>query len=293
NNGPGMKEFIFAIPYDPSTSTGFQFYGRYDLNRNLGVKYRYSGSTPGSNVNPVLNQTTGGGLINNKPSGPRMTTSEFYAYFNDPNDIRNRQWLAGLQYWDDGQPIMVSTTNLGYDQFYSGNNPSGTLTYQLELKPLTTSRLGANSYDLGKDEIAWNTGYRNIKFYPDANSISRNQSNDLPFLRYSDIILMKAEALQRGGTPTMGHTALSLINMLRAQRTTSPALTSVTLEDIYAERCREMAWECWHRNDMIRFGKFESSYGLGKTNADPYRRVFPIPTTALATNAKLTQNQGY
>ncbi|MBD0285772.1 MAG: RagB/SusD family nutrient uptake outer membrane protein, partial [Flavisolibacter sp.] len=73
NNGPGMKEFIFAIPYDPSTSTGFQFYGRYDLNRNLGVKYRYSGSTPGSNVNPVLNQTTGGGLINNKPSGPRMT----------------------------------------------------------------------------------------------------------------------------------------------------------------------------------------------------------------------------
>lgn len=44
-NGPAFKEFIFNIPFDPSTSGGYMFYGRYDLNRNLGVKYRYSGST--------------------------------------------------------------------------------------------------------------------------------------------------------------------------------------------------------------------------------------------------------
>ncbi len=70
-----------------------------------------------------------------------------------------------------------------------------------------------------KNEIAWNTGYRNIKFYPDANSVTRNQNNDVPIFRYSDIILMKAEAIQRGGTLTLGHTALSLMNMLRSQRT--------------------------------------------------------------------------
>jgi starch-binding outer membrane protein, SusD/RagB family len=84
-----------------------------------------------------------------------------------------------------------------------------------------------------------------------------------------------------------------LINTLRANRTTSAALTTVSLEDIYKERCMEMTWECWHRNDMIRFGKFESSYGLAKTNADVYRRIFPIPQTALATNSKLVQNTGY
>jgi starch-binding outer membrane protein, SusD/RagB family len=115
----------------------------------------------------------------------------------------------------------------------------------------------------------------------------------VPVFRYSDIILMKAEAIQKGGNGTMGHTALSLINMLRAQRTTSPALTSLTLDDIYAERCREFSWECWHRNDMIRFGKFESSYGLGKTNTDTYRRIFPIPTSALTANPNLKQNPGY
>ena len=292
-NGPAYKEFIFAIPFDPATSNGWMFFARYDLNRNLGMKYRYSGSTPGTNVDPVINQTTGNGLINNKPSGPRCTTQEFYAHFNDPNDIRNNQWLGGLQYWSTGNPIMVKTTNLGYDQFYSGGSPGTTLIYHLNISPLTTSRLGASSYDVGKDELAWNTGYRNIKFLPDPNSINRNQNNDFPVFRLSDIILMKAEAIQRGGTATMGHTALSLINMLRAVRTTSAAWVSLTLDDIYSERCREMSWESWHRNDMIRFGKFENSWGLGKTNTDTYRRVFPIPTSAIATNSNLTQNTGY
>jgi hypothetical protein len=103
---------------------------------------------------------------------------------------------------------------------------------------------------------------------------------------------MKAEAIQRGGTPTLGHTALSLVNMLRAVRTTSAALTSITLDGIYAERNREFAWEGWHRNDMIRFGKYEGSWGF-KTNTDVYRRIFPIPTNALAVNPALQQNPGY
>ena len=222
-----------------------------------------------------------------------MTTTQFYALFNDPNDIRNRQWLSGLQYWQDGSPIMVSTTNLGYDQFYTGSAPTAVYTYHLNLTPLTTSRLGANSFDLGKDEIAWNTGTRNIKFLADyTNAISRNQNNDVPIFRFSDIILMKAEAIQRGGTPTLGATALSLYNSIKAVRTTSPAATSITLDDIYEERSRELAWESWHRNDMIRFGKYEGQWGY-KTNADTYRRVFPIPTNAMVLNPALIQNDGY
>ena len=84
-----------------------------------------------------------------------------------------------------------------------------------------------------------------------------------------------------------------MVNSVRSNRTTSAALGSIVLDDIYAERTREFAWEGWHRNDMIRFGKFEASYGLSKTNTDTYRRIFPIPTTALATNPNLSQNPGY
>ncbi len=293
NNGPSQKEFIMVIPYDAATSGGWQFHARYDLNRNLGIRYRYSGSTAGTNVNPVMNLTTGNGLVNVRPSGPRMTLPEYYAYFNDPNDVRNGQWLSGKQYWPDGSPIRVRTTKRGYDQFYTGSDGGAEYIYELELSSGFSLRQNPLTFDCGNDEIAWNMGTRNIKFFPDwTNASNRNQNNDIPVFRYSDIILMKAEAILRGGTPTLGHTALSLVNSLRANRTTSAAWTAVSLDNIYAERARELAWECWRRNDMIRFGKFEDSYGL-KTDANPNKRLFPIPNVAFQTNPKLVQNPGY
>ena len=276
DNGPQMKEFIFAIPYDPSAqaapSTNGQMYrARYDVPRSEQAKF----SLPF------------------KPSAPMSTLPEFYAHFNDPGDIRNQQWLTGLQYMNDGvTPVMVTTTKKGYDQFYTGADGSAPYTYQVELTPNIILRQSADLFDCGNDEIAWNMGYRNIKFYPDKTSTNRNQNNDVPFLRYSDVILMKAEAILRGGSPTLGHTALSLVKMIREKRSTSPDWTSVTLEDLYKERSREFVYECWHRNDMIRFGKFEGQWGF-KTNTETYRRIFPIPTGAMQLNPALVQNTGY
>jgi hypothetical protein len=306
-NGPAQKEFIFAIPYDPTAilypnTNGFNYRARYDLNRNLGIKYRYSGSTAGTNVDPVMNLTSGGGLVNSQPSGPESTLPAFYAYFYDPNDIRGKQWLSGLQYWPDGQPLMVKSTKggtLGYDATYTGSDASAIYTYQLNITPdiyyRTDPKSGANPalFDLGNDEIAWNMGIRNIKFLPDyTNAANRNQNNDVPVFRYSDILLMKAEAILRGATPTQGQTALTLANQLRAARTTSPAWSNITLDSIYNERAREFTWETWRRNDMIRFGKFEGAWGF-KTDADPNHRIFPISSTALGLNPALKQNPGY
>lgn len=286
NNGPtspGSKdEFIFAIPYD-ANSQGI--YGR-----NVNIKARYDVPRSMGQVAP------GAGYnffkIPYDPSGSASTLPEFYANFNDPNDIRNKQWLTGLQFEPDGvTPITVTTTKAGYDQFVNAGDNTP-YTFQVNLTPNVVLRQDPNLFDCGNDEVAWNMGYRNIKFYPDATSSSRNQNNDEPIFRFSDIILMKAEAIQRGGTATTGATALSLVNSLRAERTTSAPLGSITLDDIYAERSREFAWEGWHRNDMIRFGKFEGSWGF-KTNNETYRRIFPIPTSALVANPKLVQNSGY
>lgn len=275
NNGPAMREFIFTIPYDPAMNAlpgtnGFQYHARYDVPRSMRNRF----SLPFT------------------PSAPRSTLPEFYANFNDPNDIRNQQWLTGPQFNYNGTPVTVTTTKKGYDQFYTGSDGGASFTYQVTLTPEIVLRQSVSAFDLGNDEIAWNMGYRNIKFYPDSTSINRNQNNDVPFLRFSDVILMKAEAILRGGTPTMGQTTLSLVNALRASRTTSPALGSITLDDIYAERARELAFEGWRRNDMIRFGKYEGSWGF-KTNTDVYRRIFPIPTNAMAVNPSLKQNPGY
>ncbi|GGN07125.1 hypothetical protein GCM10010967_48210 [Dyadobacter beijingensis] len=276
NNGPQMKEFVFAIPYDPAQTNTFPF-------RSVNIRARYD--IPRSMVKKFSLPYT--------PAGSAATLPEYYANFNDPNDIRNKQWLTGLQYMSDGvTPLTVTTTNIGYDQFYKGSDPSGAYTYQVNLTPDIVLRQSESAFDAGNDEIAWHMGYRNMKFYPDASSLNRNQNNDIPVFRYSDIILMKAEAILRGGSPTLGHTALSLVNELRAQRTTSPALTSVNLEFIYAERAREFASEGWHRNDMIRFGKFEGKWGY-KTDSDVNKRIFPIPRVALQLNPALVQNPGY
>lgn len=276
NNGPQMKEFIFAIPYDPAAgampgTNGMMYHARYDVPRSEVKKFNL----------PFT------------PSAPESTLPEYYAYFKDPNDIRNNQWLTGLQFMNDGvTPVTVTTTKKGYDQTYTGSDGVTAYTYQVNLTPEIVLRQDVATFDLGNDEIAWNIGYRNIKFYPDASSTSRNQNNDVPVFRYSDMILMKAEAILRGGAPTQGQTALSLVNQLRAVRTTSAALGSVTLDDVYAERNREFAWETWHRNDMIRFGKYEGKWGF-KTDADANRRIFPIPTAAFTVNPALTQNPGY
>ena len=309
-NGPTTQtEFIFAIPYDPTAgvyqgTNGFLYRARYDLDRNLGMKYKYAGSTAGTVLDPLVDSVypASTGLKNSGPSGPESTLPEFYAYFNDPNDIRNGQWLTGLQYNADGTPLMIKTTKggaQGYDATYAGPDPNANFHYQLNLTPTiyyrTDPKSGANPalFDLGNDCIAWDMGYRNIKFLCDyTNASNRNQNNDVPVFRYSDIVLMKAEAILRGATATRGQTPLSLVNLLRAGRSTSPAWTNVTLDSVYNERAREFAWETWHRNDMIRFGKYEGAWGF-KTNTDVYRRIFPIPNTALLLNPRLTQNPGY
>jgi starch-binding outer membrane protein, SusD/RagB family len=275
NNGPQMKEFIFAIPYDPSaiarpSTNGFMYRARYDIPRSMRSKY----SMPYN------------------PEGPQSTLPEFYAHFNDPNDIRNQQWLTGLQYHHNGNPVMVTTTKKGYDHKYSGSDGSATYSFHVNLSPNIELRQSEATFDVGNDEIGWNMGYRNTKFYPDSTSTSRNQNNDVPVFRYSDIILMKAEAILRGGTATLGHTALSLVNQLRAQRTTSAPLAGITLDELYAERSRELVMETWHRNDMIRFEKYEGRWGF-KTDANSNRRIFPIPTSAFAVNPLLVQNPGY
>lgn len=270
NNGPQIKEFIFAIPFDPAASGGQMFYPRYNLYNGVVMRTKYS--------------------LTYTPSGPMSTLPEFYSLFNDPTDVRNQMWLTGKQYYHNGSPIIIATTKKGYDEDYTGADASAPLNYHLEFTPNVVIKKPA-VFDAGNDLKAWSMGYRCNKFYPDSTSTTRNQNTDLPVFRYADILLMKAEAILRGATPTNGQTALSLTNEVRTKRSAAP-WTAVTLETLYEERSRELVSENWHRNDMIRFGKFEGTWGV-KTDTDVRKRIFAIPTPALQLNPKLTQNPGY
>ncbi len=137
-------------------------------------------------------------------------------------------------------------------------------------------------------------GIRTMK-YPMEYKASDNSftgKNDYVFFRYADALLMKAEAIARGGTPTGGETTLSIINTLR-RRSGVAALTAVTLNDILAERGRELYLEAVRRPDLIRFGKYNDPVNERPAKSDAYKVVYPIPNQAVASNPNLKQNFGY
>lgn len=135
------------------------------------------------------------------------------------------------------------------------------------------------------------TGIRVIKYVPDfAQGIDGNAENEYVIFRLADVLLMKAEAQLRLGQTAA---ALATVNTLRAKRGAS-TLTTLTLQSLLDERGREMYWEGWRRNDLVRFGKFLDGVGPTRPNKSGNERlIFPIPNQQLAVNPNLTQNPGY
>jgi len=139
-------------------------------------------------------------------------------------------------------------------------------------------------------------GIRVFKYFPkpkaDNTVNDDNTSNDYVILRYADVVLMKAEAIMRGGTDPNGATALGLVNSIRTPRGAT-ALATVTPTDMLAERGRELYWEGWRRNDLIRFEKFNDPVDQRPATTDKSRTLYPIPQRAVDTNPNLKQNPGY
>lgn len=136
-----------------------------------------------------------------------------------------------------------------------------------------------------------NEGYKVLKYTPVGTTWSGyNGDNDYVLTRYSDILLMKAEALFRTGNEGG---ALTLVNEVRA-RSSATALTSVTIKDIENERAREFIWEGQRRRDMVRFGTYFTGTWTFKTSATSTDKgIYPIPMEQITANPKLTQNPGY
>lgn len=142
------------------------------------------------------------------------------------------------------------------------------------------------------------TGIRVIKYPPDYNAYNGgNARNQLQIFRFSDVILMVAEAKMRSGDNAGG---LELVNELRAARGAS-TLASLPLGDggdvkdpntLLAERGRELWSEGWRRMDLIRFGAYLQPWALKETD-DPKYLLFPIPPDQLIANPNLQQNPGY
>jgi len=201
------------------------------------------------------------------------STADVYNKY-DVADVRRTQFLVGQQYDADGvTPLKDKQTGLNLVF-----NPN-----------VTTLSSAADAFRLA--------GARNVKYHPQAGTAG-NQSNDGVIFRLADAYLMLAEAsVQTGDIPT----ALTAVNRVRARAGVAAwTAGNLTLPNLLDERSRELTWEGWRRQDLIRFEVatgthyFTGARTPAKTDdGDTHTFIFPIPAPEILSNPNLHQNPGY
>ena len=217
--------------------------------------------------------------LQQQPWNGYCSLEDFYNSYSNSDARKANNFVVGPQF-------IYGTTNQVQDASFETNDPDGAgLNFTPKVNELAPNALRQAGARLGKYEFA-------IGALP-------NLDNDVPLYRYADILLTKAEALFRKSSFGGDATGLLLVNQVRARTGLAP-YTAVTLtsDEFLAERGREMAFESWRRNDLIRFGKYGAPFfGKPGTDAGNTRELFPIPLSAITAasgeGTPLVQNPGY
>jgi hypothetical protein len=244
-------EHIFVATFDEATGTGMNI-AQMTLHYPSQLTYRLA----------------------EQPWNGYSTLEEFYNSYEDIDERKANNFIAGPQYDVNGNPIL----DLAYDKADPDGAPINYTPFINELYPNASRQGGAR---LGK--FNFKIGQAN------------DMDNDYPLLRYGEVLLNKAEALARKNG--FGDaTALALVNEIRARAGVAP-FTSMTEGQLLAERGRELFIEALRRTDLIRFGAFGNAWWEKPAHSDAHKNLFPIPLEQMQATAstanKLTQNPGY
>ncbi|MDD2493570.1 MAG: RagB/SusD family nutrient uptake outer membrane protein [Tissierellia bacterium] len=229
-------------------------------------------------------------------AGSAMAISQFIDTF-DPDDSRlDDTWEHGPQFALDGvTPLLCTYDRAGEQLNYSKDLPDGLYTKEGE-------------------------GYRIKKFLPKIGG-QYNMNNDMPFFRYAQVLMMKAECLLRTGS---ANEAAEIVTQVRKRAfKNNPEKANVKSEQLlgnskynygyvenykivdkgnstpvefggfYDELGYEFACEWIRRRDMIRFGTYTSKSWLSHKPVGDKTTVFPIPQTVIDSNPNLEQNPDY
>lgn len=175
-----------------------------------------------------------------------------------------------------------------YDDFVNSFEPadtrSGTIITEYTLEDGTVVQ------GLGNDQS------HPLKLPWDPNAVGANAGNDIPVIRYADILLTRAEALNEISGPSQE--IIDLINQVRARANASPlVLVGFTKDSLRDAILQEREWEFYFegnsREDQIRHGVMISRAQARGVNAQDFHLLFPIPQGDLDANPDLEQNPGY
>ncbi len=180
------------------------------------------------------------------------------------NDVRKEKYhIYGPQYASSGDQIVDEETNEPLD-----------IDPHLPALYMTTS-------DYSLYEVR--TSGARIGKYEVKTGAKENLSNDLPLFRLTDFYLMKAEAEIR-----QGNDGDQWVDPIR-ERADVPTIDNITLDELLAERGRELYVEGHRRQDLIRFGKFTEEWWEKDVTDDPSVKTFPIPKWATDANPNLLE----
>ncbi|ROT24172.1 RagB/SusD family nutrient uptake outer membrane protein [Muribaculaceae bacterium Isolate-114 (HZI)] len=112
---------------------------------------------------------------------------------------------------------------------------------------------------------------------------------NVPLMRYSNVLLMKAEALNEQGHPEL---AVPLINEIRDVHGDMPPMQGTTQDAVRAqiehERMIEFPLENWRWYDLRRWGKTaEALKNADRPGFDESKAFYPVPLTEINSNSAL------
>lgn len=216
-----------------------------------------------------------------------------YSFWSDENQAswtstfmgpRGSNFVGGAYGWNQPTQEFIDA--------YEVNDNRKNVTVLYEGAPLFDGKTYSASYSL--------TGY-NVRKFLIPLSVSPSYDNsplNFPIIRFSDILLMKAEALNELGQTAQAEAPLNRVRKRAGLADVATGLSQADFrEAVLRERRMEFAFEGQRWFDLIRVNK--GQYGLdflhsiGKTNATQKHLLFPIPQIEIDRNPKLTQNPGY
>ncbi|MGD1318459.1 RagB/SusD family nutrient uptake outer membrane protein [Chryseobacterium sp. 2R14A] len=194
------------------------------------------------------------------------------------------QGARGTGGW--GWGFNTPTQNL-YDAF--------TAEGDTERRDATIMKRGMTLYDgrvVGADA---DNPYYNYKAYSSAYTTQSSTDTNIRYLRYAEVLLIKAEALNELGQTSA---AIPLLNQVRDRaniaHTTATSQAAVRTA-IWKERRLELAFEHDRWFDLVRTGQAQSAMAAnGKTFVVGKHEVFPLPQTFITeAKGRSAQNPGY
>ncbi|KAF2327289.1 RagB/SusD family nutrient uptake outer membrane protein [Flavobacterium daemonense] len=135
----------------------------------------------------------------------------------------------------------------------------------------------------------------NYKAYSSAYTNAWETDVDIKYLRYAEVLLMKAEASNELGQTSA---AIPLVNQIRNRaglgNTTASSQADVRTA-IWKERRVEMAFEHDRFFDLVRTGQAKAAFAVdGKVFTEGKNELFPIPASFIKQAGGLSaQNPGY